>query len=183
MPTIISHAIAAVALITAFPVRAVPRRLMLVGAGCSMVPDLDVIGFRFDVQYGDLLGHRGLSHSLFFAGVLASLVLFVALPRLKPNAHRGVVWLYLFLATASHGVLDALTNGGLGVAFFSPFDTTRYFFPLTPIAVSPIGANFFSNGGLSVLFCEFYWVWLPSIAFAAIAFRVRNPLIRPSISK
>ena len=37
--------------------------------------------------------------------------------------------LYLFLSTASHGVLDALTDGGLGVAFFSPFDQTRYFFP------------------------------------------------------
>jgi len=32
---------------------------------------------------------------------------------------------YLFLATASHGVLDAMTNGGLGVAFFSPFDNRR----------------------------------------------------------
>ena len=96
MPTIISHAVAAVALITAFPVQAVPRRLMLLGAGCSMVPDLDVIGFRFGVQYGDLLGHRGLSHSLAFAGVLASLALFATLPRLGSHAHRGVVWLYLF---------------------------------------------------------------------------------------
>ena len=181
MPTIISHSVAAVALITAFPVQAVPRRLMLLGAGCSMVPDLDVIGFRFGVHYGDLLGHRGLSHSLAFAGVLASLALLAALPRLGSHAHRGVVWLYLFLATASHGVLDALTNGGLGVAFFSPFDTTRHFFPLTPIAVSPIGAHFFSDGGLSVLFCEFYWVWLPSIAFAAIAFTVRSRPNCPSI--
>jgi len=29
--------------------------------------------------------------------------------------------LLLFGITASHGVLDAMTNGGLGIAFFSPF--------------------------------------------------------------
>jgi membrane-bound metal-dependent hydrolase YbcI (DUF457 family) len=39
---------------------------------------------------------------------------------------------------ASHGVLDALTDGGKGVAFFSPFDTTRHFFPVRPIPVAPI---------------------------------------------
>ncbi|MBK8609138.1 MAG: hypothetical protein IPL84_04125 [Chitinophagaceae bacterium] len=33
------------------------------------------------------------------------------------------------LAAASHAILDAMTTGGLGVAF-SPFDNTRYFFPL-----------------------------------------------------
>ncbi len=56
------------------------------------------------------------------------------------------VWLFLFVATISHGILDALTDGGLGVAFFAPFVNTRYFFPWTPIKVSPIGAggaNFF----------------------------------------
>jgi hypothetical protein len=35
----------------------------------------------------------------------------------------------LFLATAGHGLLDAMTNGGLGLAFFSPFDNHRYFLP------------------------------------------------------
>jgi inner membrane protein len=47
---------------------------------------------------------------------------------------------------ASHGILDAMTDGGLGVAFFSPFDDTRCFFPFRPIKVSPIGLSFFSCG-------------------------------------
>jgi inner membrane protein len=181
MPTVISHAVVAVALIAAFPAQAVPRRLMLLGAACSMAPDIDVIGFHFGIHYGDLLGHRGLSHSFAFAAVLTSLALLAALPRLKPPVHRGLVWLYLFVATASHGVLDAITDGGLGVAFFSPFDTTRYFFPFTPIAVSPIGADFFSDRGLSILSCEFRWLWLPSIAFAAVALTVRRLLIPHSV--
>jgi inner membrane protein len=53
--------------------------------------------------------------------------------------------LYFFLSAASHGLLDALTDGGLGVAFFSPFEQTRYFFPVRPVAVSPIGIREFFN--------------------------------------
>jgi len=32
-----------------------------------MLPDIDVIGFSFGIQYGDMFGHRGLTHSLCFA--------------------------------------------------------------------------------------------------------------------
>jgi inner membrane protein len=46
---------------------------------------------------------------------------------------RFGIALCIAVATASHGILDAFTNGGLGVAFFAPFDKTRYFFPVTPM--------------------------------------------------
>lgn len=69
---------------------------------------------------------------------------------------------YLFVATASHDCLDAMTDGGLGVAFFSPFDDWRYFLPWRPIHVSPIGvARLFSQRGLTVLQSELLWIWLP----------------------
>lgn len=75
------------------------------------------------------------------------------------------IFVYLFLCAASHGVLDALTDGGLGVAFFSPFDTSRYFFTARPVAVSPIGINaFFSEDAFHVLASEVKWIWLPTIA-------------------
>jgi inner membrane protein len=75
------------------------------------------------------------------------------------------LFLYFFLCTASHGVLDAMTDGGLGVAFFSPFDTTRYFFSARPVLVSPIGiSEFFSEYGARVLANEAVWIWLPSLA-------------------
>jgi hypothetical protein len=63
----------------------------------------------------------------------------LAFPRPLPVIGRLLPWTFFFLATASHGLLDAMTDGGLGVAFFSPFDKHRYFFPWTPIRVSPIG--------------------------------------------
>lgn len=37
-----------------------------------------------------------------------------------------------------------LTDGGLGVAFFSPFDNKRYFLPWRPIRVSPISVTHIS---------------------------------------
>lgn len=79
------------------------------------------------------------------------------------------MWLYLFLATASHALLDAMTTGGKGVAFFSPFDNARYFLPWRPIQVSPIGVEkFFSNRGLRVLESELLWVFLPSLVLILV---------------
>ncbi|HYF37174.1 MAG TPA: metal-dependent hydrolase [Prosthecobacter sp.] len=175
MATVLSHAIAAVALKAAFPAPKVPARLWLLGAVFSMAPDADVVSFQLGIPYADLFGHRGFTHSLFFAGLLALLGTWVACPRRALPVHRGWVWLYLFLATASHGLLDALTDGGHGVAFFAPFDAGRYFFPISPIAVSPIGwSRFFSSGGWQVLVSEAVWIWLPSLGFAAVAWLFRR---------
>ena len=127
-----------------------------------MVPDIDVIGFRLGIHYGDLLGHRGLTHSLAFAVLLSIAVVRCAVPRGCQTVNRQVFLLYLFVATASHGILDAMTNGGLGVAFFSPFLSTRYFFPFRPIQVSPLEVGaFFTQRGVEVLRSEVLWIWLP----------------------
>jgi len=131
MPTVFAHAAPALALIPAFRAPGAPARLWVLGVLCAAAPDLDVLAFRLDIPYGDLLGHRGLSHSLACAALLAGIVARLALaPELRA---RGAA--YLFLATASHGVLDAFTDGGLGVALLAPFDATRYFAPLRPIQV------------------------------------------------
>jgi len=175
VPTIISHAVAALAISAPFG-RSLSWRARVLGVIGAMAPDADVIGFRFGVHYGDMLGHRGLSHSLLCAAVIATLFT-LRLRLTERNAKLGVVWLFLFFATASHGLLDAFTDGGLGVAFFAPFDNTRYFFPVTPIAVSPIGAGFFSARGVSVLLNEMLWVWLPAAVFAAASLLVRKKLV------
>jgi len=183
MPTIISHAAIAVALSTAFPERTVPRRLVDIGVAVSIAPDLDVIGSRFGIEYGDLLGHRGLTHSLLFAVLLAVAGLLGASRRPDISMHHGWTWFYFFLAAASHGISDAFTDGGLGVAFFSPFETSRYFFSVTPIAVSPVGISFFSVRGLSVLLNELSWVWLPALAFVIITFLLGKAFRRRSLAE
>ena len=47
-------------------------RLIVLAIVCAALPDLDVAGFAFGVRYADLLGHRGLSHSLPFAALVAA---------------------------------------------------------------------------------------------------------------
>lgn len=110
-----------------------------------------------------MLGHRGFSHSLLFALLLALLIVRLAFKRTP--AFSGGWWklvTFFFVATASHGLLDALTDGGSGVAFFAPFDGTRYFFPWRPIEVSPISLDrFFSQRGMEVIKSELVWIWLP----------------------
>ena len=82
------------------------------------------------------------------------------------------------LVTASHGLLDAFTNGGKGVGFFLPFDTKRYFFPWRPIRVSPIGYHFFSKEGLETVWSEVLWVWLPTTAVVGSVLLYRRLRLR-----
>ena len=159
MATIITHAIAAVAIGSAFSPRVVPRLVWVSGGVCAMIPDLDICGMAFDSKYADFWGHRGFTHSICFAAILALCFTYTILFR---RENKPMIAFYLFLATASHGVLDAMTNGGLGIAFFSPFENSRYFFPFTPLQVSEIGLDFYQFSAIKVLLIEALWVWLPS---------------------
>ena len=138
----------------------------IAAACCAVLPDADALGYRLGVPYDSLWGHRGLTHSLLAAAAVAAVGTALAqlmVPEQRPPAGR--LALLLFLATASHGLLDAMTTGGLGVAFFSPWDLKRYFFGLRPIKVSPIGITaFFSGRGLRVLASEALWVGVPCAA-------------------
>jgi inner membrane protein len=139
---------------------------------CSILPDIDVLGFPLGVRYGDLWGHRGVTHSLLFAAIVGAIMAV----RLESAARdRWKLALLLFVITASHGVLDAMTDGGLGVAFFSPFNPKRYFLPWTPLHVSPIGAGgFFSARGWYVLQSEIIWIWGPAVMVGAIINAIRR---------
>jgi inner membrane protein len=175
MASIFSHSVAALGIGACFYRPGTPKRVWIAGAICSVVPDLDVIGFRFGIRYGDFWGHRGFTHSLLFAALLAALVVLLAFRQAIPDLSRFALWTYFFLATASHGLLDAMTDGGLGVAFFSPLDNTRYFLPWTPIRVSPIGlTRFFSYRGLAVIQSELLWIWLPAGLLMALAWLIRR---------
>lgn len=175
MASAFSHAIVALAMGKAFQNKVLGWRELVLGAFCSIVPDFDVIGLYVGIRYGDVWGHRGLTHSIMFAVLLAASL--VALwYRGKGKFAMTGIFLYFFLCTLSHGLLDAMTNGGLGVAFFSPSDTTRYFFPLRPVLVSPIGVSkFFSDYGVRVLASEAIWIWLPS-GVALLTLRVAQRL-------
>src|SRR5690242_19259009 len=162
MPSIFTHAAVALG-IGACVYPNIPKQAVILGAASAVIPDLDVVGFSFGIHYGDFLGHRGFSHSVLFAALLAlaATLLLAGGNRRVPSLF--VLWTYLFLATASHGFLDAMTDGGLGVAFFAPFSNERYFFPWMPVRVAPVGLfRFFSMRGLSVFLSELLWIWIPT---------------------
>lgn len=169
MASAFSHAVAALSIGTCFYRRQIPKTIWVAGAVCSALPDIDVIGFRFGIHYRNFWGHRGFTHSLVFAALLSATTSALLFRRHLRGIGRFTLFAYLFLATASHGVLDAMTNGGLGVAFFSPFDNRRYFLPWRPIRVSPIAVHrFFGSRGLAVLRSELLWVWVPALLFASL---------------
>jgi inner membrane protein len=173
--SVFSHAVAALGIGACFYTPRIPKRVWAIGALCSVVPDLDVIGFHYGIHYGDFWGHRGFTHSLIFAALVAAVALIIASRRSLPSISRFSLWMYFFLATASHGLLDAMTDGGLGIAFFAPFDNRRYFLPWTPIRVSPIGIErFFTARGLAIIQSELLWIWLPAGLLAISAWMIRR---------
>lgn len=164
MPSVFSHAVASIALGRAYTTRPLPLRFWVLSSACAAAPDVDVLANRFGFDYTTMLGHRGFTHSLFFAMALSGLVVLLFFrKRVDGMISRAALFALFFVATASHSVLDAMVDGTLGVAFFAPFSATRFFLPWRPIISSPIGLSFFSAAGASTIMNEFVWVWIPSL--------------------
>ncbi len=144
-----------------------PWRLWVAACVLSALPDADGALHYAGVPYENHFGHRGFTHSLLFAAAAALMA------TLLQRARRAWMVPFLFVVGASHGVLDAMTDGGLGIAFFFP-DNTRYFLPWRPITVSPISVSaFFSEWGVNVMKSEVVWVWLPLLTLLGLVEIVR----------
>ena len=130
--------------------------MIALGAACAIAPDLDIFGpHGIDV----LEEHRGFTHSLTAAVLTGTAVALIAprwLPQLTP--HRLRLALYIALAAATHGALDALTRLQ-GVKFLSPFSAERFTAPWHPL-----------RGGWD----ELIWCFVPLTVFTLIVMRVRH---------
>lgn len=175
LPSVISHTAVAVAAGMAFAPREVPHHFWSLAIVCSIIPDADAIGFACGIPYDHFFGHRGFFHSPFFALLVSTLVVCVFFRDVEIFSRQWFFYfIFFFLLSASHGILDAFTNGGLGIALLSPFDNTRYFFPWRPLTVSPIGIQgFLSKWGLMVMKSELLWVWLPSFLMVVVSMVIR----------
>lgn len=178
MPSAFSHAVASIALGRAYTTRPLPLRFWVLSSVCAVAPDIDVLANRFGFDHTTMLGHRGLTHSLFFAMALSGLVVLIAFRKpVSGMMSRIALFVFVFAATASHSVLDAMVDGTLGVAFLAPFSATRFFLPWRPIVSSPIGLAFFSSAGATTILNEFVWVWIPSV-IVILAPWLRNRFLR-----
>lgn len=185
MPTVFSHAALAIGLGSALPRDAVPWRLVAGGAVLACLPDLDVAAFAFRVPYAAPWGHRGVAHSLLAGGLAAGLCwVWWMLHRRwhgPPGNRRHPAWAagFLLLCGLSHGTLDCLTAGGLGIALLAPFSHERLLCPWRPVPAAPIGAGFFSTAGAQVLAIETLVLLLPAGLLAWMARRLLSPRARP----
>lgn len=171
MPTIFTHAVVPLGLGLALGRKTISPRLIAAGMFVAIAPDFDTVAFKLGIAYADQFGHRGASHSFVFALAIALFGAMVS-PWLRTTRWRAFWW--LAFCTASHPLLDALTNGGLGVALLWPWSHERFFAPWRPIAVSPIGAGFFSMRGLAVLWSELKWVCLPALGIGGVMLALRR---------
>ena len=163
MATAITHALTASALSTLAPDNVSRLKLTISLALISALPDIDLVGFFYGIPYGDVMGHRGFTHSLLFSVLISLLCAFIVFR--SAGIFSRVWWKIfglLFIASASHGFIDAFTDGGLGIGFFIPFDDTRYFFPWRPLMTSKLSVTEFFNGSaIRILINEFIWVGVP----------------------
>ena len=174
MPTILSHPAVPLAIGLGLGSAVVSRRLLAAGVFFSIAPDFDVYAHLVPAGFVSGISHRGVTHSLVFALLCA---LFAALIARRLESARLTAFWFVALATASHGFLDAFTNGGSGIWFFWPFDKESYFMAFQPIEVSPLGIlSFFSERGLVVMVSELMWVWPPAIALVFAIYGVRRAL-------
>lgn len=176
MPSVITHAIVGLACGKAFAAQKMPRMFWRLTIICAIIPDIDVIAFRFGIPYSSMWGHRGFTHSLFFAVVAGLIAASIYCRNQGFFSRRWWSYLVFFsLVTSLDGILDAFTDGGLGVAFFAPFSSERFFFPWRPIHVSPISVKyFFTQYGLAALKSEILWVWLPAGIIVLTAWAIRK---------
>lgn len=139
-----------------------------VGLIAGIIPDLDVFPLTLKlIRYESFFGHRGFFHSPLFYLLLAPIW---ALRMAKGQGNFTASWwrwtTLLFVALMSHSILDALTNGGLGVMLYFPFDSNRHFFSWQPIEVAPISlTRFLSARGIKVLLSEL-WFFIPLMLLA-----------------
>lgn len=169
MPSAFAHAFSAYAFNHTMSETFRNPKVWIAGIFCAAIPDADVISFSLGIPYESLWGHRGMTHSLlfaFFLGLTIALIFF----RKRSGKNQLIIALYFFICAASHGLLDAMTTGGEGIALLAPWDQERYFLPWKVIQVSPIGIEkFFSEWGLRVIVSEFIWVGIPCLLIIGIS--------------
>jgi inner membrane protein len=126
-----------------------PKWAISVSAGLlAVAPDFDTLAMGlFGVPYNSFFGHRGFFHSPFFL-VISSAILAATVARGHPwrvTARLAAMW---GGCAITHPLLDAMTDGGLGVMLMFPISTARLFLPWRPIHVSPLSIlRFFDNAG------------------------------------
>jgi inner membrane protein len=141
-----------------------PAAVIVSAAVFSMAPDIDTVLWGV-IPYEHFFGHRGFFHSPLFlvtlSAICAALVTWFWRVPARTAALLATLWA---IVAVSHPLLDAMTDGGLGVMLLYPLNEDRYFFSWQPMRVSPIGLGAIWYTASVVLPSEF------PFCFAALLF-------------
>ncbi len=130
MASVFGHAISAITVSDFASKKYDKVKLTVLAIICSILPDADIIMFKFGYSYSHWLGHRGFSHSIVFAIFIALLIKIIFYSKYKFFSRDSLYIILIFsFITASHGFLDAMTTGGKGIAFFHPLIIRAIFYP------------------------------------------------------
>ncbi len=147
-------------------------KVTMIAMFCAAIPDADVLAFKFGIPYEHMFGHRGFTHSVFF-GILFGLLLALIF-HWKNKDKLKYALLYIF-CTTSHGIVDAFTNGGRGIALLAPFTDERFFAPWRVIQVSPISIRrFFTEWGWVVIQSEMMYIGIPCLLLLGLGFIIHK---------
>ena len=126
------------------------KKAMLWGALAQSIPDIDFIASFWLNPAEDLLAHRGFTHSLLFAVLIAPVFALAADKIHRPHNISFRKWLLFFYAEVIlHLFLDGFNNYGVG--WFEPFSHQRFSFNTLYVAD------------------PFFSIW-PGIAFIMLVF-------------
>ncbi len=111
----------------AFAGRTLGRKAMLWGALAQSIPDVDFLASFWMTPAGNLLAHRGFTHSFLFCAIITPLLALLAERLHRPHDIRFKKWLLFFGGVIFiHIFIDAFNNYGVG--WFEPFSHRRISF-------------------------------------------------------
>ena len=108
-------------------------RALALGAGAGALPDIDVLFSAGGDYFDALAGHRGVTHSLFFAPLVGPLLGWLVWRAEKSQDRARLKRWMLALAAAlfSHPLLDVMTP--YGTQLLAPFSNARFAIDAMPI--------------------------------------------------
>lgn len=176
MPTIFTHALLPVIAAVGLSNPRLSSRLVAAGAAVAILPDADIVGRYFGVPHSADFGHRGATHTLIFALLVASL----ALPSARRmRASPGAAFAFIFLSVLSHPLADMLTSGGKGIMLLWPLEDERFKFWAHPVRASAVGLQGFETGTIwPTLMSELIWLLIPAALLAIFVRCVANLRVR-----
>jgi inner membrane protein len=141
-----------------------PRASIAAFAALALAPDLDLVTGLLGVPPDTPLAHRGISHSLAAAFGLGAMLALLVRGDLVRRLIPGV---FCFLALASHGLLDTMSERGGGPMLLWPISSAGFEFVWRPIPGVETAAHYLTFDAIPTLMVELV-LFSPFIAYALI---------------